>query len=231
MKAVILAGGRGTRLRPYTTNFPKPLMPVGNRPILEIVIRSLHRTGIEDIILSTGYQEGLIRAYFGDGNELGVRLSYSNESEPLGTAGPLNLVRHELGERFLVMNGDVLTDLDFDALLEHHRAHQAEATVVVTRRHVDVDFGVVELDAAGQFAAWNEKPTIEYFVSTGIYVFEPAALDALPAEGHFDLPDLVQALHARERKLSVYTHAGYWLDIGRPDDYERACLDHGETDP
>ena len=228
MKVVILAGGRGTRLRPYTTNFPKPLMPVGERPILEIVIRSLRDAGLDDIILTTGYQEGLIRAFFGDGQEFGVRLNYSNERTPLGTAGPLSLIRDELDETFLVMNGDVLSDVDFTVLREFHRSGGAEATIVVAKRQVNIDFGVVELDDQGGFASWSEKPVIDYLVSAGIYVFEPSALEMLPREGAFDLPDLVQTLHARERRLSVYVHPGYWLDIGRPDDYERACEDYAE---
>jgi NDP-mannose synthase len=225
MKAVILAGGKGRRLHPYTTNFPKPLMPVGDKPILELVIERLRKADIREIIITTGHLENLIRAFFQDGSEFGVDIEYSRENEPLGTAGPINLVRQKLTDTFLVMNGDVLTDLDFHAMLEQHRHSGNLATIALSHRKAHIDFGVVELDDSGRFKNWIEKPDIDYLVSAGIYFLEPAALNSLPNSGFFNLPDLIQAIHADEGRVGGYTHDGYWLDIGRPDDYEQACAD------
>lgn len=224
MKAVILAGGAGRRLHPYTTTLPKPMMPVGNRPVLEIILRRLKAHGISRIVVATGYLEDLIRAYFQDGAGLGVSLEYSHEEQPLGTAGPLGLARRHLGERFLAMNGDVLTDLNFHMPIEEHRRRRSDVTVVLTPRIQHVDYGVVRLDDDGAFAAWEEKPALRYLVSTGIYVMEPRVLDHLPA-GFVNLPDFITLLHRAGLRVRGYVHEGYWLDIGRPDDYEAACND------
>ena len=164
MKAVILAGGKGRRLLPYTTNFPKPLMPIGERPILEIVIRQLREHGIRELIIATGYLEEIIRAFFADGEKLGVNITYSKEEEPLGTAGPLNLLRKNLKDTFLMMNGDVLTDMNFSQLLKYHKSQDAVATVAVCKRSVNIDFGVVTLTGSNLFFEWEEKPQIEYLV-------------------------------------------------------------------
>lgn len=224
--AVILAGGKGTRLRPYTTNFPKPLMPIGDKPILEIVINRLKSAGITNIIISTGHLEEMIKVFFMDGLKLGVSISYSKEDEPLGTAGPLNLVRGHLTDTFVVMNGDVFTDLDFLRLVEFHKTHDAKATVALSKRTFAIDFGVIELDGSNRFKDWREKPSFEYLISTGIYVFEPEALKSLPPSGFFNVPDLITKLHQEGAKVLGYVHDGYWLDIGRPVDYEKACHDY-----
>jgi len=226
MKAVILAGGKGTRLRPYTTNFPKPLMPIGDKPILEIVITQLKNAGITDVIISTGHLEEMIKVFFLDGSKHGVRITYSKEAEPLGTAGPLNLIRDHLTDTFIVMNGDVLSDIDFSNLIEFHRIHNAKATVALHRRTFTIEFGVIELDGSHRFRNWQEKPTFEYMVSTGIYLFEPEALGSLPSSGFFNVPDLIAKLHEEGSRVLGYVHGGYWLDIGRPADYEKACLDY-----
>ena len=225
MKAVILAGGKGRRLLPYTTNFPKPLMPIGERPILEILLRQLKQSGIEDIIIATGYLEELIRAYFQDGERLRMKIRYSKEEEPLGTAGPLDLVRAELKDTFLMMNGDVLTDLSFQNLIEYHRSQEAVATVAVCRRTVHIDFGVVRFSEESALCGWDEKPEIEYYVSTGIYVFDSQALELLPSKEFLNLPDFIMKLRHAKKKVVAYRHKGYWLDIGRPEDYEKACLE------
>ncbi len=225
MKAVILAGGKGRRLRPYTTNFPKPLMPIGDKPILETVILQLKQAGVKDIIIATGYLEELIRAFFQNGEKLGVNISYSKEEEPLGTAGPLNLIRDQLDQTFLLMNGDVLCDLDFNALLSEHKEKQSKATVVLAPRSVHIDFGVVQVNELGEFSEWQEKPTIDYLVSTGIYLFEPESLEFLPDEGFYNLPDFIIELKKQNQVVHTYQHPGYWLDIGRGEDYEKACLD------
>lgn len=229
MQALILAGGLGSRLRPYTTNFPKPLMPIGHKPILEIIIERLRDAGIREIIILTGYLEELIKAYFQGGEKFKVNIKYSREDKPLGTAGPLNLVRDYISESFLVMNGDVLTDLDFRKLFEYHISHGSDATIASSKRTVCIDFGVIELDNLKEFTNWSEKPTIEYLVSTGIYLFEPIVFESLPTSGFFNLPDLILKLKKEKRKVMGYIHDGYWLDIGRPEDYEKACQDFGNN--
>ncbi|MBW2466817.1 MAG: NTP transferase domain-containing protein [Deltaproteobacteria bacterium] len=229
MKAFILAGGKGSRLLPYTTNFPKPLMPIKDKPILEIVIDRLRKADITDIIFGTGHMAELLQTFFGNGEKFGVKISYSREDEPLGTAGPLNLVRDKLTDTFLVMNGDILTDIRFHELVKYHENEKSTATVALSRRTVDIDFGVVTLDSENQFLEWKEKPQIEYMVSTGIYIFEPEALDVLPGEGFFNLPDLIVKLAENNKKVKGYIHHGYWLDIGRPGDYAKACEDYGNS--
>jgi NDP-mannose synthase len=229
MKAVILAGGKGRRLLPYTTNFPKPLMPVGEKPILEIVIEQLKRYGLNDISIATGHLEELIRVFFQTGEKFGVKIRYFKEDEPLGTAGPLNLMRDEIKGTFLLMNGDILTDLDFSRLIEYHKRQRSSATVALTKRTVNIDFGVVRVDEHGAFAEWQEKPNINYLVSTGIYVLEPQALDAMPKSGFFNLPDLILNLHNLNHRVFGYIHEGYWLDIGRAEDYESACKDYSNV--
>jgi NDP-mannose synthase len=225
MKTVILAGGKGRRLAPFTTNFPKPLMPVGERPILEILLERLNAEGLSDVIIATGHLEELIRAYFGDGRKWGIQIAYSREDEPLGTAGPLDLVRDELADTFLVVNGDTLSDIRFGDLIRHHVDSGAVATVALSRRTVFIDFGVVETDAEGRIVGWREKPSIDYLVSTGIYVFSPHALPLLPRGEFVNLPDFLFKLKGAGHRVSAYVHDGYWLDIGRPEDYERACRD------
>ena len=226
MKAVILAGGKSTRLRPFTTNFPKPLMPIGQRPILEIVIERLKHFGITEIIISTGYLADMIRLFFLDGSKLGVRITYSNEDQPLGTAGPLNLVRDQLDETFLLMNGDVLTDLDFSEFFAFHRENKGHATIMLSNRVFATDFGVIDIDHQGRFQSWREKPKFEYLVSAGTYLFEPGTLDVLPREGYIDVPTFILELQKKDYTVLGYVHKGYWLDIGKPGDYEKACIDY-----
>lgn len=223
MKAVILAGGKGTRLRPYTTAFPKPLMPVGDKPILEIIVRQLESHGINEIIMAVGHLAELIMTFFGDGSKFGVRIKYSREDEPLGTAGPLSLIKDELTETFLVMNGDILTTLNYSDLIEYHKRSGAIATIALNKRDVYIDFGVVELDEDSNITDYIEKPTLHYLVSMGIYVFEPEVLKYIPNNKKFDFPDLVKKLISAGEKVKGYIYDGYWLDIGRPEDYEKAC--------
>lgn len=225
MKAVILAGGEGRRLLPYTTRFPKPMVPLGNRPMLEILVRQLCAHGMRDIVIATGYLDEIIRAYFGDGQALDVSITYSKESRPLGTAGPLDLVRQQLTETFLLINGDVLADLDFARLERVHRARASDVTIVLARRTETIDFGLVEIDASERFVAWNEKPVLEHLVSAGIYLVEPRVLAHLPTDTAINLPDFISLLARHGHALHAYVHEGYWLDIGRPSDYEQACRD------
>jgi NDP-sugar pyrophosphorylase family protein len=221
MRAVILAGGKGTRLAPYTTVLPKPLMPVGDMPILEIVIRQLAHHGFNDLTLAVGYLAELLIAYCGDGSKFDVKIDYSREEQPLGTAGPIALVPN-LDESFLVMNGDLLTTVDYGAMLKYHRERGALATIACYQRDVKIDLGVIDVDSDNWVANYIEKPTYHYAVSMGIYIFEPAILNYISRNRHLDLPELVLNLIKEEKKVNVFNFDGYWLDIGRHDDYEQA---------
>ncbi|MDD5297430.1 MAG: sugar phosphate nucleotidyltransferase [Rhodocyclaceae bacterium] len=221
MRAVILAGGKGTRLAPYTAVLPKPLMPIGDMPILEVVLRQLKVAGITRVTMAVGYLAELMRAFFGDGGRFGLCIDYSMEEEPLGTVGPLTLI-DGLDEPFLVMNGDTLTTLDYRLLIEHHRASGALLTIGTHVREVKIDFGVIESGPTGLVTQYVEKPTLDYRVSMGIYVFQPEALSYLRKGERRDLPDLVKTLLGENKPVSTYSFSGYWLDMGRPDDYARA---------
>jgi len=220
MRAVILAGGKGTRLAPYTTVLPKPLMPIGEMPILEIVMRQLAHYGIQHITLAVGYLAELLMAYCGDGSKFGVKLDYSREEKPLGTAGPISLIQN-LNETFLVMNGDLLSTVDYGAMWEYHKERGAIATLASYRREVKIDLGVIESED-GWVKDYIEKPTYHYAVSTGIYIFEPDVLEFMEYDQRLDLPGLVLCLMRANKKVNIYNFDGYWLDIGRHDDYESA---------
>jgi NDP-sugar pyrophosphorylase family protein len=220
-RAVVLAGGRGTRLAPYTTVLPKPLMPVGDMPILEILLRQLRHAGIRRITLAVGHLAALLEAYFGDGARFGVSLDYSYEDEPAGTAGPLALVGG-LDQTFLVMNGDLLTTIDFEDLLRTHHARGAAVTVGLFEKQVQLGLGIVESNADGRVTNYVEKPTLTYDVSVGIYAMEPSVLEHIEPGERLDLPDLVLRLIAAGAEVHAYRFSGTWFDIGRPDDYAAA---------
>lgn len=226
--AVILAGGRGSRLAPYTTVLPKPLLPVGDRPILDIVLRQLHAAGFEDVVIAVGHLAHLVEALLGDGNQYGLRIRYHTEREPLGTAGPLSGIEG-LADTFLMMNGDVLTDLDYRDLITAHRAAGNTLTIATHERAIATDYGILHVDgtrgATRAVAGYEEKPTFRYRVSMGVYALEPGAIEHIPQNASFDLPDLVLALLAANHPVGSYDFDGYWLDIGRHDDYERAARD------
>jgi NDP-sugar pyrophosphorylase family protein len=221
MKAVILAGGKGTRLAPYTTVLPKPLMPVGDMPILEIIVRQLRAHGITDIVLCVGYLAPLLEAYFGNGERLGVSIRYSHETEPLGTAGPLALPQG-LDDTFFAMNGDLLTTIDFSAMLKFHRTHGKIATVGLADKKVKIDLGVIEQAPDGRLVNYIEKPQLNYKISMGIYVFEPAILDYIRGAGRIDLPDLILKLVRENQDPMTFDSNCDWLDIGRSEDYMAA---------
>lgn len=224
MKAVILAGGKGTRLAPYTKILPKPLLPLDDKPILEVLLVQLRQAGIHEVILSVGHMAELIEVYFKDGRQLGVNLTYSTESEPLGTAGPLALI-NGLDEPFLVMNGDVLTDLCFGDLVAYHRNQEAAATIAMYCRNVKIDFGVIQLNGGQTIIGYTEKPSFEYLVSMGVYVFDPRVLAYISPGQYLDFPDLVHILIGARQKVVGYRFNGYWQDLGRPDDYAQAADD------
>jgi NDP-sugar pyrophosphorylase family protein len=223
MRAVILAGGKGQRLKPYTTVLPKPLMPIGDMPILEVVLRQLQRAGITRVTMAVGYLAELLQAFFGDGRRLGLEIDYSFEDKPLGTVGPLTLIPSLAEERdFLMMNGDVLTTIDHRRLLARHLASDADVTIATYPRQVKIDFGVIETDDNDLLTGYIEKPHFDYQVSMGIYCFKSAVLGRLKPGEYCDFPDLVKSLLAAGRKVASYPFDGYWLDMGRPDDYATA---------
>jgi NDP-sugar pyrophosphorylase family protein len=223
MKTVILAGGKGTRLAPYTTIFPKPLVPIGDRPILEIIIRQLVRQGFVDILLSVGHLGELIEAYFQNGhrNIPCLKLAYYRESQPLGTAGSLALIP-DLDETFLAMNGDILTTLNYAALVDFHCRSRAALTIAMHSRAVQIDLGVLETGEAGLLTSYREKPKFNFNVSMGVYVYEPRALRYIPKGQYLDFPDLVVRMLGNGEKVVGYYSEDYWLDIGRREDYELA---------
>lgn len=221
MRAVILAGGKGRRLRPFTTVLPKPLMPLGEMPIVEVVLRQLAAHGFDDVTLAVGYLAELMMAYCGDGSKFGLRVRYSREERPLGTAGPLALV-DGLDDTFLVINGDVLTTLDMRAMLAQHRASGAAATIATHQRHQQINYGIIESDGDSRVTAYIEKPVQHYQVSMGLYMLEPSVLTRIAPGEYLDLPDFVRQLMADGQPVMAYPFDGYWLDIGRHDDYEQA---------
>jgi NDP-sugar pyrophosphorylase family protein len=222
--AVLLAGGRGTRLRPFTHVFPKPLMPLGEVPVLELLVRQLSNSGITDITLAIGYLGHLIQAYCGDGSRFGVRIGYSQETAPLGTAGPLAALLDALPERFVVCNGDLLTTFDIPALLRFHRDRGSAATVTVVHRPDRCDFGVIETDADDRLVRYIEKPVTDRILSIGLYVFEREILRKYLAPGaHLDMPELIRRMVAGGERVLCHAQDRLWLDIGRPEDYQEAC--------
>ena len=218
---VILAGGRGTRLLPYTTSLPKPLMPVGPYPILEILLRQLAQQGFREITLAVGHLAGLIQAYFKDGGDWDLDITYSYETTPLGTAGPIAKMPLT-SQSMLVLNGDLLTTVDFASIVRFHHEKKAAATIGTKRRTEKVDFGVIESAADGQIVEFREKPSMDYLVSMGIYVFSPDVRDFIPRNQRFDFPELLHLLLASKRSVLSYETDAYWMDIGRPDDYQQA---------
>jgi NDP-sugar pyrophosphorylase family protein len=197
-RVIILAGGEGKRLNPYTIVLPKPLMPVGNLPILEIIIKQLKKYQLKDITLAVGYLGNLIQTFFGDGKKFGVKIKYSFEESPLGTMGPLSLIPG-LDKTFMVMNGDLLTTLDYSKLARYHLSRKTKATIAIQKR-----------------------PRLPYQVSMGIYIFEPEILSFIPRNKKFDFPELMNLLLKKGEKVSVYPSSDFWLDIGRHEDYRRA---------
>lgn len=223
MKAVILAGGKGARLRPYTTVIPKPLMPVGGLPILEILLRQLHFYGVDEVILAVGYMAQLFQAFFQDGSRYGIKISYSFEEQPLGTAGPLSLLLDQMDEDFLILNGDLLTTMNYRHLFEFHRRNGAAGTIGLYHREVKIDFGVVEPDENGELNKYIEKPTYQFLVSMGVNVLNPQMVRPFLSPGKYlDLPDLMLNLRAAGLPVFTYSEPCYWLDIGRMDDYQTA---------
>ena len=222
MKAVILAGGKGTRLAPYTTVFPKPLMPIDGMPILEVIVRQLAHFRIKEMVFTVSRQsEPLLSAYFGDGSRYGVDIRYAREEEPLGTAGPLSLLS-DLPETFLVMNGDILTTLNYVRLIRFHREKKGIVTIAMSQKKVPLELGVMEYSPDFRLTRYLEKPVLTYSVSMGIYVFEKSVLKRISRGKYLDFPELIQKLLRRKERVNCYLSRDFWLDIGRHEDYEIA---------
>lgn len=222
MKAVILAGGEGARLRPLTYSIPKPLLPIGRKPILEIIIERLRDHGFTDIILTVEYKAELIKAYFHDGSSLGVNIIYSQEGKFSGTAGPVKAVEHLLNDRpFITMNGDLLTDLDFTKMYQFHLDKLAELTMATTIYTIKLPYGVVDIQDS-RILSIREKPELEFLVNAGIYVVSPSVLDIIHKGEFFDMPNLIQTLINQKRRVETYYIDGEWQDLGTMESYEEA---------
>jgi NDP-sugar pyrophosphorylase family protein len=221
MKAVIQSGGKGTRLMPYTTILPKPLMPVGSRPVLELLLKWLRRNGTLDVYITTGYLGHLIRTVCGDGRQWDIRIHYTEEKEPLGTIGPLSMLRDQLDSTFLVINGDVLTDLSIKSFLAFHRSRHSVLTVATATRTIKMDFGLIE-ETDGRITEFREKPVLSHLVSMGVYCMEPSVLKYIPSGVPFGFDDLVLCMLERGAPVSTFKHNGIWLDVGRVDDFKKA---------
>ncbi len=223
MQAVILAGGKGTRLKPYTTVLPKPLLPVGDYPILEIILRQLRMAGVRRVILAVGYMSQLFQAFFQDGSRYGLDISYSFEDKPLGTAGPIGMAMDRLDDDFLIMNGDLLTTLNYRNIYNFHRERSAAGTIGLYRRDVKIDFGVIESGPDGELLKYIEKPAYHFDVSMGVNVLNRKAVEPHITPGvYLDLPDLMLRLVSSGGRVLCYQEPCYWLDIGRVDDYQIA---------
>lgn len=220
-RAVVLAGGKGTRLRPYTVVLPKPLMPIGEFPILEVIVRQLALHGFDHITMAVNHQAEIIRAFFQDGTKWGVRIDYSLEDKPLSTMAPMRLIR-DLPENFLVMNGDILSDLNFSEFHDRHVSGNNIFTISAHARKQKIDYGVLEIDTSNFLTGFKEKPSAEYLVSMGVYMASRRVLDFIPQDKSYGFDNLMLDLLAAGKPACVRKFDGYWLDIGRPDDYMQA---------
>lgn len=227
MQAVVLAGGKGTRLAPYTNVLPKPLMPIGNMPILEVLLRQMKVAGFDEVTLTVGHLAELLEAFFKDGKRFGLHIRYSIEDSPLGTAGPLAMVGG-LDKTFLVCNGDILTTLDLKELLKYHKQQGGIATIAMHHREVKINLGVIQSDGRNEITGYLEKPSINYTVSMGLYMFEPKILNYIQPNCYLDFPDLMLKVLAAKEKVYGYPFDGYWQDLGNPDDYQQAQQDFVE---
>jgi NDP-sugar pyrophosphorylase family protein len=221
MRAIILAGGKGTRMRPYTVVLPKPLMPIGDYPILEVVVRQLAYQGFQHITMAVNHQAELIQAFFGKGEKWGVPIDYSFEDTPLSTMGPLKLIA-DLPDDFLIMNGDVLTDLDYGAFFDHHISQRNIFTISSFQRELRSEYGVLEVNDDQHLEGFKEKPVISLEVSMGVYMANKGILEYIPSGEPYGFDHLMMDLIKTGKPASVKRHHGYWLDIGRPDDYMQA---------
>jgi NDP-mannose synthase len=222
LRAIILAGGKGTRLRPYTTLIPKPLVPLGGQySILEIIIKQLSNAGFNHITIAVNHLSHLIMSYFGDGSRLGVTIDYSVEDRELSTIGPLTLIEN-LPNDFLVMNGDILSDIDYSSFYKNHVSNNSLVSVASFKREVKIDFGVLEYSPANTLQGFREKPVYNFDVSMGIYCINRSVISELPKNKPLGFDDLMNDYLEKDKVINIFPFSGFWLDIGRPDDYELA---------
>jgi len=221
MQAVILAGGKGTRLSPFTKVFPKPLVPVGEKPILDLIIRQLRHFGFQRVTLAVGYMAEMIQTYMRNGEQYGMEIDYSFEEKPLGTVGSLSQIM-KLDKNFLVMNGDIITNLDYRNLMDFHKEQNAIATIGAYQKNFKIDLGIIQNGDGYSITDYVEKPTYTFKVSMGVYVFNMDVLQYIEPKKYLDFPDLVKQLLAHGEKVVSYPFDGYWLDIGNHNDYEKA---------
>lgn len=223
MQAVIMAGGKGTRLHPYSALLPKPLMPLGDMPILEILIRQLKAAGVNKIIVAVNHLRHLIEAFFGDGSKYDVQIIYSVEDKALGTAGPLGLMLEDLEDNFIVTNGDLLTNMDIAKLVDEHRRLGADATIGSYNRKIKSEFGILEVDDTFRMTGYSEKPTFQHLVSMGIYVLRKTSVAVhVEPNKYLDIPELMQRMVASSQMVKCHSQDCMWLDIGRPEDFAEA---------
>jgi len=220
-RVIILAGGKGTRLRPYTVVLPKPLMPIGEYPILEVIVRQLVNNGFNHITMAVNHQAEIMQAFFGDGKKWGIKIDYSIEDQPLGTMGPLKLLK-DLSDDFLVMNGDILTDLNFAEFFDYHVSSDNLFTISASSREEKSEYGVLEIGPDGHLIGFKEKPVVTYNVSMGVYMVNKKILEIIPEDQAYGFDELMVDLIKKSTPASVKIFSGYWLDIGRPDDYMKA---------
>lgn len=223
LRAVVMAGGFGTRLRPLTDEIPKPMLPIGNRPLLELIVEQLREAGIRQVNVATHYKGEVISEHFKDGQDFGVDIRYVKEDQPLGTVGALSLLE-ESDEPMLVINGDILTRVDFRAMLQFHREHNADLTVAVRQYELSVPYGVVDTDGVAVRGIY-EKPVVKQFINAGIYLLNPAVKLMIPNGQPYDIPDLIQLLLKEARTVVCFPIREYWLDIGKADHYDQAKSD------
>ena len=223
-RAIILAGGKGTRLKPYTISLPKPLIPIGEMPILEIIIRQLKKSGFEHITITVNHMAEIIKAFFGDGSKWNIKIDYTIELKPLSTMGPVTLI-NDLPDNFLVMNGDVLTDLNYCDFYNMHLATSSNFTIASYRRLEKIDFGVLTNNLENQLIEFAEKPSYNYLVSMGVYMVSKEIVNNIPGDTFFGFDHLMKLLIEKSEFPSIYEYDGYWLDIGRPEEYEKAVND------
>ena len=222
MQAVILAGGKGTRLQPLTHSIPKPLLPIGKKPILEITLDQLKKVGCEEIIITVEYKAELIKSYFQDGRHLGINIKYYHESGPSGTAGPLRLVEHMLqNDPFILMNGDLLTDLDISQIYRHHIESAAEITMATAHHNIHSPYGVIESNEDGSIKSINEKPNLSYLINAGIYVVSPSVLNLIPIGQQYGMPDLIQSMIDSHKHIETFHIEGQWFDLGTMETYQK----------
>lgn len=223
MKAIILAGGKGTRLLPYTAVMPKPLMPIGDMPILELLLRQLKQHGVTDVILAVNHLHHLIQSFFSDGSKIGINITYKIEDKPLGTSGPIAANLDQLPDHFIVTNGDLLTNLNFKAMMQEHLDRSVAATIATHRRTIQADFGALSVGKDQLVTEYREKPSLNFEASMGLYILSKQAVAPLiPVNTFFDMPDLIRSLITSSQKVACYVEDCDWIDIGRPEDYARA---------